>query len=456
MRKNLLRCFLVVWMVVLMAGCGEGEKRKEYSPDYLPETAKTGNGLGEGSEDRTDDASGETFDGPEAAHPKTIYLCHMGSPYLFVKEDGFLHPEEPLTYHELETALSILYGYKNGGRENADYDADDGAATRDADASVLKSDLERVLQEIHVYDEEICEECLPGLSEDDTVSRGQFAALVYRSNLEGKGIKFMDFPAIPSDIDLKSEEAEVLLTASLSYEVIEEADQPNNQPEDWTKDHSEDAIMDCLWTEGDHLLHGYLYRVENGHPLMDATRESHLRFGSDGRFTSGNEELDGVVSEQIWSFQQEMPDATQEDLLHMAFDFCLYNIHYVGRECPEFGDNCNDAWYIDAALSGIDSMSGNCYVYGAALCAMARGCGLDAHCIAGLALDGSDHCWVVIYWEREDGSVEELFYDPQMRQHAFFGPEVHHGLDMFGISPALRDWWGYTWKEPTRTCPSND
>ena len=148
---------------------------------------------------------------------------------------------------------------------------------------------------------------------------------------------------------------------------------------------------------------GFLLRGESVGPLA---------FGADGRFTSGDAELDAMVSEVVAALQERYPeDATDRlAMLRHCYDYAYENFSYLGRRHAE-PDGVD--WSAEEAKTMFSTGKGSCYHYAAAFRAMARRLGFPAYTIL-RSLDGDPaniHAWTDIEIE----GVAYIF-DPQLHQ----------------------------------------
>lgn len=224
-----------------------------------------------------------------------------------------------------------------------------------------------------------------------------------------------------------------------------------NPKEDWYQEFEEELLDPGYYLEEGRLK----YVDETGHYVSDYHIGCHLYFNDSGYQTSGNEELDNLVSSVIQQLQQEHPATTRFELLRYALDYCAYNIKYFADRCPAIGDNCNDEWYIPTAIKGLDILSGNCYTYSAAFTALARGLGYDAHCITSYALDNCWHGWteIKILRDQYDEQGDWRIFDPQMEWHEVVaGTRSNYGYHMFNIDKNIWSYWRYKDYSPEQTC----
>ncbi len=141
---------------------------------------------------------------------------------------------------------------------------------------------------------------------------------------------------------------------------------------------------------------------EKGKRVKNVTLGRYLTFGKDGRYTSGNEELDKLVKDLLKEITTE--DMTREEKLRAAYEYCRDHLQYRRNNFYEPGQT---GWEVEEALTMLQKKKGNCYNFAASFAMLARQLGYDAEAVSGLV--GSElqaHGWAEIVM---DG--ERLFYD---------------------------------------------
>jgi len=182
---------------------------------------------------------------------------------------------------------------------------------------------------------------------------------------------------------------------------------------------------------------GYMYFVQdNGYFLKDGN-VGELHFGSNGRYTSGDEALDGYVAELLDGFIEANPDKDRYGLLRVAYDHCVTGgFNYLKRNIYKTG---HTGWEVDDAKVMFETGRGNCYNFAAAFWALARGLGYEAYALAGTCTKSDQpHGWVQIEFDGED-----YFFDPEW--HWDYIHDKREVKDMFKISLEDADWWYYKW-----------
>ena len=182
------------------------------------------------------------------------------------------------------------------------------------------------------------------------------------------------------------------------------------------------------YEEGLVNLGGFLYRAdENGLFLMDAEADG-LYYGPGGRYTSGSEELDGLVAAVLEPICAEYTE--REDMLRAAYEYVRDEFTYLRRNYYETGET---GWETEEAITMLSTGRGNCYNYAAAFWALARGLGYDAEAVSGeISRRGQPHGWVMI-----DG----LYYDPETEMT--YRRDHMYDRDMFAMDEARASQWSY-------------
>lgn len=182
---------------------------------------------------------------------------------------------------------------------------------------------------------------------------------------------------------------------------------------------------------------GYLYYVqEDGHFLKNGN-VGELQFGANGRYTSGDEALDGYVAQVLEGVIAENPGKDRLGLLRAAYDHCINGaFKYLKGNIYKKG---HTGWEVADAKSMFEKGRGNCYNFAAAFWALARGLGYEAHGLAGFVTTlVQPHGWV---WMELDGV--EYFFDPELHYDYIY--DKREVKDMFMLAVADAGWWHYDW-----------
>ncbi|MCD7854117.1 MAG: S-layer homology domain-containing protein [Clostridiales bacterium] len=101
-------------------------------------------------------------------------------------------------------------------------------------------------------------------------------------------------------------------------------------------------------------------------------------FDENGRYTTGNEELDGYLSSIISKITNS--DMTKEEKLYACYEYMRDNFKY---QKGSIYSNGSSGWDVDEALKIFSKGKGNCYSFASGFTHLAREIGYDAVPIAG-------------------------------------------------------------------------
>ena len=227
----------------------------------------------------------------------------------------------------------------------------------------------------------------------------------------------------PTDLDPEDPDYALLLEASVPHTADESGDR-------WTE------LALPTGSEPGMLLQGTeLYCVgDNGFLLRNAA-VGPLVFGPDGRFSSGDAELDSYVTERLAALQEQFPEdaADRFAMLRHCYDYVRDSFVYLGRghQVEEGVD-----WSIEDAKIMFSSGKGNCYNYAAVFRALARRLGYPANTVCrSLDAPGNTHAWTDIVLR----GIPYVF-DPQL--------ENHFGNDRWMLRYEDAKRYGYTRPDP--------
>ena len=331
-------------------------------------------------------------------------------PFMKLNDVGHLCPEDVLTADDLYYALHQL------AVEGADRYFP-GLYTGSAPVSM--SELVGVMN--HFFPQDQVAEAFSG-----DLNRGVFIkgmlALLGRSTEEKQTVA--EGAVIPGDVHSGREDAALLLESCMEH----------TQDENGTA--WADMNLPVPYEPGFVNIDGWLYYVqEEGYFLKDGD-VGELHFGADGRYTSGDAELDAMVAELIKGFQEANPDKDRFGLLRVAYDHSVADYKYLRKEAYAKGAT---GWEIEDAKEMISTGKGNCYNFAAIFWALARGLGYEAYAISGNCTGSvQPHGWVQIEIDGED-----YFFDPEW-EYAYIN-ENRDVKDMFMIPMDKVWWWSYDW-----------
>lgn len=332
-------------------------------------------------------------------------------PYLFADANRFLHPDAPLTVDDVSIALNMLA--VSGAEKYI-------PALPEGTASVSAAQLKELLCQL--FPAMLTDTA--GFPEGETVTRAEFAVLM-NALLErtDAGATAADTVLLPYDVSPQRQDLNALLEASL---------------------HHAHTDGDAAWTvmAGQHKnpagymnIDGWLYCVDDTGTLLRNGFQGELWFDANGRYTSGDAELDAMVAEILAQIIENNPGAERIDLLRRAFEYSRDSFQYLRRAAYYFGQT---GWEIEDAKKMITTGRGNCYSYAAVFWALGRGLGYETIGISG-TMTGTDqpHSWVEIYF---DGTP--YIFDPEMEMVYRFERDIFD-KDMFMVTYEAGKYWNY-------------
>lgn len=306
------------------------------------------------------------------------------APYLFADESGFLRPEDSIRAEELSQAVSALLSPA----------AKFQPALPEEDGPVSRMEIVQALGQFFT-DEELAE-----YTGEGSMSRAEFAAMLNRLTGRGAAERVKAGGTVPADLDRRSPYFTDLLEAAVPHGVSADGGI-------W-----EQTALSAGRKPGVFLRSGSLHCCgEDGLLLRDAYAGP-LYFGADGRYTSGDSELDAYVSGIVLELCAQHPEAEldREALLRLIYEYVRDSFQYLSRNHYAEGAS---GWETDDAKVMFESGLGNCFNSAAAFWALARGIGYPAVTIC-RPLDalGGVHGWTEI----EMDGVPYIF-DPQLEKN---------------------------------------
>jgi hypothetical protein len=191
------------------------------------------------------------------------------------------------------------------------------------------------------------------------------------------------------------------------------------------------------WDPGFVLNNGWLYYVQEDGYLLKNEKVGLLYFGENGRYTSGDTELDQLVADILRSFAEKNPDMERIDLLYEAHVYCRDSFKYLRRNSYAFGAK---GWEIEDAKTMFTKGRGNCYNYAAAFWALARGLGYDARAVSGTCTSTDQpHGWVFIEFDGKD-----YLFDCEWEM-AYRTEREIYDKSMYMIPSNKWSYWHYKW-----------
>ena len=210
----------------------------------------------------------------------------------------------------------------------------------------------------------------------------------------------------------------------------------NNGVESWTSYDKETTEL----SEGWHNIDGMLFHVNADRQFDRNTTVDGLELDRNGRYTTGSEELDGLLADAVAGVVTG--DMTQMEKLRAVYDYAKETFGYLG--IGEV-DTSVDGWEIEQAVNMLKNKRGNCYSWSSVFTYLARQVGFDAHAIAGTGISpkGSEsvHAWTEI-------TIDGVPYtfDPQIE--SVYASRYGENYDLFMKQYGEAE-WGYVKSEET-------
>lgn len=168
---------------------------------------------------------------------------------------------------------------------------------------------------------------------------------------------------------------------------------------------------------------GLYYVQEDGTLLTDGSL-GYLDFDSEGRYTTGNADLDAGIRDLLSAACPD-PEADRETRLREAYVYIRENFRYLSM--PHYEAGSTD-WAETAATAMLDQGKGNCYCFTALFTYCARQLGYQAYNVAGHEYSpDNDHAWTMIDWP--DGQT--YLFDVQLEYAYLYQYKDKPVIDMF-------------------------
>lgn len=338
-------------------------------------------------------------------------------PYLFLNEKDQLRPDDMLTEKELTLALEALAA---GGAKAYFPELPEGEGSVDPEFT------EKIL--LHFFPKDAV---LEAMGDKQTMTRSEFAAVMNKllDRDVSKTVALGDDAIVPVDITSDREDAPQLLEAALSHTESAEGIA-------WA-----DVDLPTTLEPGFVNLEGYLYYITEDHFFLKDDKVGDLYFGADGRYTTGDKELDDIVAGILKKLMEENPDKTGLDLLRVVHVYCRDSFKYLRRydNAHEVGET---GWAVADGKEMFVTGRGNCYNYAAAFWALSRGLGWETYAISGTCTKTvQPHGWCLINIDGED-----YFFDCEweMAYRVQHDPPRYE-MDMFMIPMDKVSYWSYRW-----------
>ena len=360
-----------------------------------------------------------------------------------LREDGSFAPAEPASRRELCRALARMLLHLPADRErfsdlrrgSPDY----AEASALCAAGVMTSDQDGAFRP------------------EDAVTRGELSAVLRRLENRLSGPAAERASALAAELSASEEMAEEPITrAELARALVRLAGRTPDEaalligehvPADADLSSNDWPFLADAVTEGVpeppgpgvHRAYGWLYAVWEDGALIRDMDVGVWTFGLDGRYTTGDAELDGylrTVLEDSGANELEGEDALAAAYLYVKY----YGEYLVRPEDMEPLPVGATGWEYDRAVRFFRYGGGTCYGFAAAFGLLARALGEHAYIVsAEVNQYHGAHAFVVI---PEDG--QDYIYDVELEATR---QERHADLDLFRLTPTgyYHYWYDPDW-----------
>ena len=399
----------------------------------------------------------ETNIEPEEPEPTLLFASDRKHPALMqCREDGEFRPDDPLTKTELCAILYPMFkGLRDGGTPYTDLSRADcgdesyAAVTALFRAGVLPEERGEEFHPAWLLTRGYLSEVLGRVSEalgGEDAQRVRLAAIDMEAGLtapEGAALHDMA-PVTRGEMAVIAErmlgrepaENDLFMNGCIPADVTTECAA-------WT--YIADAVTDGAVkpvSEGVYRLYGWLYGAWDDGTMIRDMDYGVWTFGADGRYTTGDPELDKYLAEAL---EASGANGCEDDTeaLKAAYLHIKYNYEYLVR--PEDMETIPvgvTGWEYDRAVRFFRYGGGTCYGYAAAFGLLARSLGYHAYAVAAEVNQYyGAHGFVVIPEGEED-----VIYDVEMEATR---PERHADLDLFAIKnySVYNYWYVANWRE---------
>ena len=170
------------------------------------------------------------------------------------------------------------------------------------------------------------------------------------------------------------------------------------------------------------------YVPSQGAAFLTNGTVGYLQFGADGRYTSGNAELDEYVSKELAACTDS--SMTREQKLRAAYVYIRDHAKYLARDHHPRGDT---SWTEESALFFLKNHRGNCYCFAGTFLYMSRQLGYQSYPISGgVGHANSDHAWVMI----PSSSGVDYIYDVELEYAYRYRYSPTKNLNLYRMSPS--------------------
>ncbi len=171
---------------------------------------------------------------------------------------------------------------------------------------------------------------------------------------------------------------------------------------------SDCTVPPAVHGAGPVLLDGELYLLGEDGTFARSTAQGVLQFGADGRYTTGDPELDTLLTAIVGRYTD--PQAEPIENLERLFQYASFSFEYINRG---YQDDGATGWENGSAKEMLTTGGGNCYNYAAVFALLARKLGYQAHAVSGTAQLSPNATYVAHSWVEIDTDAGRRVCDPE-------------------------------------------
>ncbi len=176
---------------------------------------------------------------------------------------------------------------------------------------------------------------------------------------------------------------------------------------------------------GYRIIDGDLYKVDSYGNYYKNYQDGVLYFGADGRYTSGDAELDAILKNIVVSLYSAAD--SMETNLKRLYDHVCWNYSYLAR-MPYPADG-STGWDLQWAKQMVQTGKGNCYSYAALFSMLARRLGYQAWAVSGFINVSTVRTFEYHGWVEISQNGKIYVCDPEIQ--AYYSVRVGRNWSLF-------------------------
>ena len=185
------------------------------------------------------------------------------------------------------------------------------------------------------------------------------------------------------------------------------------------------TVPQTVRAPGYYLYKGDLYKVDSTRHWARSVTDGVLKFDKNGRYTTGNTELDGMLKKIVLA--QTVEGDTLEENWKRLFKYAAgSDFSYLNRGYLADGQT---GWEVDKALQMLRTHKGNCYNYASVTTFLARWMGYQATPLSGYVYTPQNGAYAKHGWTQINIGGVNYLADPELQY--VFGKRVGASWDLY-------------------------